>query len=364
MPATTGGEICTAGLLNELSQQNHVTAFTVQPYQTGFEHQVGNAALIYHMPFKASRYANLLLFFKVNKLAKELGVNWIIFEQPWFAWMILLLRIFTKHKIAIRSHNIEYLRFKSLKKWFWQMLYIYEKLAYAMAHLVCFISPDDRQHAIKEFDLAESKTILVPYGVPLKMLPQHASKVDVQLLRNELQLLTNQKLILFFSTLSYMPNYVAVDDIINKLLPLLKQQTEFEYKIIICGKGLPNNIYEQLQHQPNITYMGFVKNINLYIDAADVVINPILSGGGVKTKVIDALARNQRVISTQTGAVGIDVKVCADNLIVVNDNNWIEFTQAIITTIDKPKLIPEAFYNTYSWQHISATLTQKLQQLG
>ena len=110
--------------------------------------------------------------------------------------------------------------------------------------------------------------------------------------------------------------------------------------------------------------MGFVKNINLYIDAADVVINPILSGGGVKTKVIDALARNQRVISTQTGAVGIDVKVCADNLIVVNDNNWIEFTQAIITTIDKPKLIPEAFYNTYSWQHISATLTQKLQQLG
>lgn len=364
MPATTGGEICTAGLLNELSQHHNVTAFTVEPYQTGFERQVGKAALVYHMPFKASRYANVLLFFKVNKLAKELQVDWIIFEQPWFAWMVFLLRIFTKHKVAIRSHNVEYLRFKSLKKWFWQILYIYEKLAYTMAHLVCFISPNDRQHAIKEFDLDENKTLLVPYGVALNTLPQCANKVDVLALRNQLQLTPNQKFILFFSTLSYKPNYVAVDEIINNLLPLLNQQASFDYKIIVCGKGLPNNIYEQLQQQPNITYMGFVENLNLFIDAADVVINPILSGGGVKTKVIDALARNQRVISTYTGALGIDISLCGDNLVVVNDNNWQEFAQAITINIDKPKAINEAFYNTYSWQYISATLTQKLQQLG
>jgi hypothetical protein len=55
-------------------------------------------------------------------------------------------------------------------------------------------------------------------------------------------------------------------------------------------------------------------DINEYIDGCDVMINPILSGGGVKTKAIDTLARSQTVISTQTGAEGIDAKVCGNNL--------------------------------------------------
>jgi glycosyltransferase involved in cell wall biosynthesis len=360
LPATTGGEICTAGLLNELSKSNDVTAFTVEPYKNGYEHQTGNTAMVYAMPFKASRYYNFGLIGKLKKLIKQQQADWILFEQPWFGWLIVWLRFTTKNKIAIRSHNIEYLRFKSMGKWFWQMLYMYEKFTYKSAHLVFFLSEADRQKAIYEFDLNAENTLLTPYGVSYDKQPETAGIQAISNLKQELNIGTNEKMILFFSTLSYAPNYDAVNFIVDEVYPRLTQQG-LAFKIIICGKGLPDAIVQKIATTEHIKHMGFVDDINLYIDAADIMLNPILSGGGVKTKAIDTLARNQRVVSTQNGALGIDANVCGNNLIVVDDNNWDAFTNAVVQHINQPKQLPKAFYETYSWGNIVTNLVKKLQ---
>jgi glycosyltransferase involved in cell wall biosynthesis len=73
------------------------------------------------------------------------------------------------------------------------------------------------------------------------------------------------------------------------------------------------------------------------------------------------LARNQRVISTHNGALGIDKNVCGDNLIVVDDNNWDDFANAVVQYINQPKHIPDAFYKMYSWSNIVNNLVKKLQ---
>jgi glycosyltransferase involved in cell wall biosynthesis len=144
----------------------------------------------------------------------------------------------------------------------------------------------------------------------------------------------------------------------DEIYPRLKQQN-LAFKIIVCGKGLPEAIAQKIVKTEHIKYMGFADDINLYIDAADIMLNPILSGGGVKTKAIDTLARNQRVISTQNGALGIDANVCGNNLIVVDDNNWDTFTNAVVQYINQPKQLPAAFYETYSWSNIVSNLVKK-----
>ena len=360
LPATTGGEICTAGLLNELSKNNDVTAFTVEPYKNGYEYQTGKTDMVYAMPFNASRYFNFSLIGKLKKLVKQKEVSWILFEQPWFGWLIVWLRLTTKNKIAVRSHNIEYLRFKSMGKWFWQILYMYEKFTYKSAHLVFFLSEIDQQKAIYEFDLKPANTLLTPYGVSYDKQPETGSVQAISNLKQELNIGANEKMILFFSTLSYAPNYDAVNFIIDEIYPRLTKQG-LTFKIIICGKGLPDGIAQKITNTEHIKYMGFVDDINLYVDAADIMLNPILSGGGVKTKAIDTLARNQRVISTQNGALGIDKNVCGDNLIVVDDNNWDDFANAVVQYINQPKHIPDAFYKMYSWSNIVTNLVSKLQ---
>jgi len=352
LPATTGGEICTAGLLQALSQHTVVSAFTVEPYKQGFEHQTGNTQLFYVMPFKTWRYANILLFFKLKAMAKQQQADWILFEQPWLGWLATLCKWFLPYKIAIRSHNIEYLRFKSMGKWFWQLLYMYEKWTYKQADLMLFLTQADLDKAVNEFDINPNKTLLAPYGVPFDTIPQRASATQIVELKEKLGIAAHEKMILFFSTLSYAPNYTAITDFVEHIYPLLKEK-KFPFKLIVCGKNLPVNIQQQIEHINEIKYCGFVADIALYIDAADVMMNPILTGGGIKTKAIDTLARNQKVVSTESGAIGIDAKVCGNNLWIVADDDWKKFAEALINACDSTAQLPAEFYDTYSWQKIS-----------
>lgn len=334
----------------------------MEPYNEKYTHQTGNMKLVFGMPFKTSRYYNFRLIGTLKKLIKQTQAEWLFFDQPWFGWVMWLLKLLTGKKIFMRSNNIEYLRFKSMGKWFWQMLYVYEKWTYRAADLVIFVAESERLKAIYEFDLKPERTLLTPYGVETENNAP-APAPETSRLRIELGISTDEKMILFFSTLSYFPNYEAVGFIADEIYPLLKAKENFRFKIVLCGKGLPDEIKQKLDGKPEIIYLGFVDDIGLYIDAADIMINPILSGGGVKTKAIDTLARNQRVLSTRNGADGIDASVCANNLVIVEDHNWPAFADAIVNWADRPKQIPQAFYDTYSWPGIIESLGNKLEQL-
>jgi hypothetical protein len=168
---------------------------------------------------------------------------------------------------------------------------------------------------------------------------------------------------LFFSTLSYQPNYEAVAFIADEIYPRLMKKNQ-KFRVLICGKNLPETIKQKLEGKAEIQYLGFVDDINEYIDGSDVMINPILSGGGVKTKAIDTLARNQTVISTQTGAEGIDAIVCGNNLQIAVNHDWSAFTDKIITQLnrDNRNSISDDFYKTYYWPNIIDRLSERLEQ--
>ena len=350
LPATTGGEICTLGLHNELAKTNEVTVYTVEPYAINFTKP--NFELIANLPFKAIRYINIFIFFKIMKLIKTKQIDIVFFEQTWYGWLLLLLKTFANKKIVVRAHNIEYLRFKSIGKTWWKLLYYYEKLTYKAAHQVFFLTEEDRQKAIEVFKLNAHQTQVIPYGVDLKSIPVKNENAAAEIkIRHEIN--ENDHIILFYGTMGYKPNNDAVLYLINKLQPALQKHPHFFYKILVCGKNLPFTIEQKIKSNPSIIYCGFVPDLNEYIDAAKVVLNPILSGGGVKTKAIDALARNANLVSTETGAIGIDKAVCGDKLYVVNDHDVDGFATAIIKYCEaKTTNIPKQFYETYNWSKI------------
>jgi glycosyltransferase involved in cell wall biosynthesis len=314
------------------------------------------------MPFSPTRYFNIFLVTRLLSLMKAKNTELLFFDQPWFGWLMLLLKVFSKKKIFIRSNNIEYLRFRSMKKWFWQMLYIYEKWTYRTADLVIFVSETDRQKAIYEFDLEPHRTMLTPYGVTIAGIPEKKTGAR-KFLEETYHVKPDEKILLFFATLNYAPNSDAVEFIADHIYPLAKQQTAHRFKILVCGKNLAPRIQAKLADKPEIVHCGFVDDIDLYIDGADVMINPILSGGGVKTKAIDALSRNLTVVSTQTGAEGIDPIVCNNKLVIIPDNDWNGFVNAVFIQASRKENLPAAFYHTYSWVNIIDALTLRLQKI-
>jgi glycosyltransferase involved in cell wall biosynthesis len=100
----------------------------------------------------------------------------------------------------------------------------------------------------------------------------------------------------------------------------------------------------------------------MYFKAADIFLNPVQSGGGIKTKMVEAIGFGTTVIATAAGAKGIDKAVCGDKLIIVADSNWKEFADAVISIPDTTIRTQADFYDIYFWGNIiqNTSLIQKM----
>jgi hypothetical protein len=158
--------------------------------------------------------------------------------------------------------------------------------------------------------------------------------------------------LLFNGTLHYQPNLDAIDVIIKKINPVLLSAIDFKYKILICGKGLPE-AYDKLNKykDSNIIYAGFVDDIRPYFTGADIFINPIIDGGGIKTKLVEALGYNMNVVTTANGAFGVPATITNNKMVIVDNNDWELFAKQIIIA-DTSAIISPVFFEHFYWKEI------------
>lgn len=304
------------------------------------------------------RYINPFNYFKIKKIIRREKVNTIILEHPYLGWIGIILKIFVKIVLVVHTHNIEFERFKSIGKWWWKILMWYEKFIICNADLVMCISEDDQNGFITCFNLDRNKTIVVPYGIQVNR--EQVNKTEAKLIFCEKYNINPEKYLLTFAgSYDYKPNIEALDIILNEINPRLINILN-NYHIVIAGNKLPSS-YKNLIDYPNITYLGYIEDINLFNLAGDLFLNPVTTGGGIKTKIIDALGMNATVISSDSGAKGINKIVTGNKLICVEDENWELFAKTIAMNLGKkiPDL-PESFYKMYEIKNITQMVYHKL----
>lgn len=356
-PAVMGGQKGIALFYKYLAQKVSLNCFTTR------KNEPDESYVIYtQLSNSATRYINPALFFTLKKLANQTNRTHILFEHPYFAWLILLCKLFLQQKIIVHSHNIESERFKSIGKWWWRILWVYEKIAYRLADYVWFKTEEDLQYAVLYFRVKEERCTVIPYGVETDTLP-----VAEELQRCRKQISSpyywpdETTLILFNGTLNYAPNLRALDNIINHINPLLIQ-SGLQYKLLICGKGLSPEKEELKKYaDANIVYCGFVDDIDIFFKGCDIFLNPLQDGGGIKTKLVEALGFGKTCVSSENGAIGVPKSVCGERLHIVADKDWPAYVQAIIhaahTRVTNDN---QSFYTHFSWQHIAQKAVQSL----
>lgn len=302
-----------------------------------------------------------LNFFKRSQLitlALSKKIDVIIAEHSYTGWLGWLLHTSLGIPFIIHSHNIESKRFQQMKKWWWKLFYRYEGWIHRKAQYNFFISEEDLEYAIKKFRLTPENCSVVTYGVEQNSFPQTKT-----FLRKQLGWDQNKIYLLFNGTLDYFPNYEAVVHLIESIEPILRQKLH-NYEIVITGNRAPKKLIEKMLGCQNITYAGYVDNVDLYYRAADVFINPVSNDTGVKTKLIEAIANNCTAISTISGASGIRKDLCTGKLIVVNDGDWNSFVNSIVECLNQTGTMtkPE-FYEFYSWDTISRKASEKILEL-
>lgn len=261
--------------------------------------------------------------------------------------------------LYIRAHNIECERFRSTGKWWWKFMFWFEQYAYKNADKTFFISDEDANWAKLNFNLPKHKIEVMPFATPFKSIPK--SEVKREDVANLHQLNPQKDWLIFMGIFSYVPNQEAIELIINEIYPrLIKKDNNFE--IIICGKGLKADLVDKINSYEGVHYLGFVQDLEALLHQSKIMLNPVLNGGGVKTKVLEALAWNNTVVSTEFGAFGIEQKFCGNKLKLVQNADWDSFTNNIISTLQANKEdIPESFFQQYNIDAIAERIQENYQ---
>ncbi|WP_018627523.1 glycosyltransferase [Niabella aurantiaca] len=365
VPPVTGGEKAVYYFLEGLSTRIPIDCFTVTENTDMKVPDVMVLPLLGAMRSKI-RYINPLLFFRIRRACRANGIRHLVIEHPYYGWLGILLKYMAGLKLIVHSHNIESLRFRSLKKWWWPVLYAYERCTHKSADLNLFITTNDRLFGQERFGLVPEKTMVCTYGIPgLRPVAGEEKLRAKEQLTLKYHLHPDTRILLFNGTLSYPPNRDAVSEIVQHINPLLQKEADLHYIILICGSGLPA-AWEGLKayREMNVIYTGFVEDIGLYFDAADIFINPVTDGGGIKTKLVEALAAGARAVSYRSGAIGVDEALTGGNLCIVKDGDAPAFAAEIIGCVHRPpEELPKAFFDHFDWGMITGRVADAIEKL-
>jgi glycosyltransferase involved in cell wall biosynthesis len=299
------------------------------------------------LPNSKLQVINPFTWLFIIQFCKKEKITHIIIEHPYHVISAWLLHVFFNIKIIHASHNIEFQRFKLLKKWYWEILFYAEKWLCSFAQLNIFITEQDQQTAIEQFKIAPKKCLVVPNGITPKNIQSKA--IVQQQIKLAHQILEYHAIFLFNGTLDYAPNAKAVEDIAANLIPALNHINK-EFTIIVTGRiETPNFQYLSNLTNSQLKILGNVSNIEDYFLAADVYINTVKLGGGVQTKTLEALSYHLNVVCFKHMLNGIELAIASNKLFTVDENNWKDFAQKTWQAYSTAVNTTPEFYEYYEY---------------
>jgi len=356
-PKISGFEKSAYGALDALGRIANIICISDTRSDTK-NHTFEIKPLLKPKPRKYFSYRNYQIILNQVKLLQPKS---ILLEQPFLGIIIYWISRKTKTPYFVHAHSIEFLKFKSLGKFWWPAVKIIEKFTLQRAKGVFFLTQHDKNLAIKKLGLTDANCFVTPYGIPQENIVKINDEIRNSV-RSKHGISPEETVFMFLGVLKYMPNIEALELIIQEILPRLIKKFDDKFKILVCGSGISDEHKKQLERidSEHFIYAGFVENIDEYTQSADVILNPMLSGGGIKTIIVEALGFNKCVVSTKTGAIGVDPNVCNTKLYISDDNDWDKFINLVIDSVENKSEIPPDFYKIFSWRAIAQTILKNL----
>jgi glycosyltransferase involved in cell wall biosynthesis len=141
----------------------------------------------------------------------------------------------------------------------------------------------------------------------------------------------NQIRLLFVGTMQYGPNNQAAVHFVNNIFPILLKLTKKVIILDIVGYH-PTDEVIGFAKNSQINVHGGVNSVEPYYQKSDIVIAPILAGGGTRIKILEAMMYARPVVSTTIGAEGLNLVNRKEILLADTPTS---FAQAIIELSEK-----------------------------
>jgi glycosyltransferase involved in cell wall biosynthesis len=158
--------------------------------------------------------------------------------------------------------------------------------------------------------------------------------------------------LLFVGNFKHAPNVDAAERLIETILPQICARCP-DVTLTIVGASPPRRLLEQAKH--NIVITGFVPDVTPYLDRATLVVAPLRLGGGMRVKVLEALAAGKAVVASSLAIEGLDLTDGEHILVADDDQALVAAIVELLCDVEKRYRLATA---AYQWARLNLSWTR------
>lgn len=312
-------------------------------------------------PYTMAKYHSQTAADRILDIVRSEKFDLVHVDHLHMAYYGQLVKQQTDLPVVLRQHNLETTileRFYRIQKNPLIRCYAYlefKKLCTYEPDLcknfdLCMMITREDEHGLKRMS-PTARTVTIPAGVDTSYF--HPTGLPEEPLS-----------IISVASMDWRPNVDAVLWFCDKVLPIIRHEYP-SVKFHIVGKGVPRAILARASD--NVIVAGFVPDVRELLSRSAVVVVPLRVGGGMRIKILNALAMGKAIVSTSVGCEGIDV-IHRQNIFIADTAE--SFARGVVDLLRDEKLRRQLGEQglslvkaRYEWQYLVGKMEAEYLQL-
>ena len=259
------------------------------------------------LPYNVERFISPAVARRLSELLAAELFDIVQVEGTFVAWYAAYLRQLAAvpggpklPPLVLRTHNVEYRIWEMLaqgegnplKKWYFghlaRRMRQFEKW---MLHRV------DAVAAITDEDIARLRELGCPATVAL--VP---AAVEMSAFQPDPTVRPRPRSVFMIGSLNWLPNLEGLEWLLREVWPAIHAELP-DLELHVAGLRPPPHLLAP--RTDNVFIHGFVESAADFMRQYDLMLVPLLSGGGMRIKIIEGMAVGKAILSTSLGAEGV-----------------------------------------------------------
>lgn len=280
-------------------------------------------------------------------------------ESVFMSGYLPAIRKVTNAVLTLRLHNIEWQVWQRvadaagnpLKKWYLTNLSAriknYEQHVWQQYDLLIPITNTDA--AVVQHSIVPKQMLTIPFGIDATIIKPQG----------------NESLIGYhIGAMDWLPNQDAIRWFATDVWPIVRRQSP-DFQFYFAGRNMPDAFKELTSDGTHC--MGEVADAASFIADKKILIVPLRSGGGIRVKILEAMAAGKLVISTTIGMQGIEAVSGKHYLLADTPQAFADAIQLALTNsnlvneiANEASVLVKQLYNN---EFLASRLSAKVQHL-
>ena len=254
-------------------------------------------SIIKKKSYNISRFYSKSVKKELEQLCKKMNFDIVIFEGLFTTIYQKDIQSFSNAKFGYRAHNIEH--------------EIWGQLAKNQGHFLkkYFLKLLAKNLKTKERELINSVDFILPLSSKdedkiKKIANKPSFYIPVSINNFEQKADYSNSSLCFIGSFNWRPNSEGLLWFIKDIFPKIKQHFP---QITVNIAGSQSEKFKEFKGLKGVNLIGFVENSNDFLLQNGIFIAPLLSGSGIKMKVLEAFSLGLPCILTEIAAEGLDL---------------------------------------------------------